>query len=189
AAPGLVARRETVRMAVDQSPLPAFEAENVGDAIRPLGRLFGAGEPDAGALDVRRHRQARRGHSGEVLVADRATALELLSRPVPASAHVSPALLVAAPAEERGDVIPMRVDRLDRPPLARPPRVHRAPEPPQRSAPTAPFGVLGHPVPPAARGLRPQRATPTNPPRSTSARRARRLRRGAADSRPPRAGS
>ena len=107
---GLVARLEAVRVAVDQPPLPGLEAKDVRHAIRPLGRPVGAGEPDTRALDVRRHRQLRRGHRREVLVANRAATLELLGRPVPAPAR-RPNPSRNRPTEERGDVVPVRVER------------------------------------------------------------------------------
>src|SRR5262249_19586886 len=120
---GLVARLETVRVAVDEPPLAGLEAKHVGHTIRPPGPPLGAGESEPSALGVRRHRQAGSGHRGEMLVAHRTAALELLSGPVPAPAHLGPALLVSAPAEERSDIVTVRVERLDRAGVTRHQRV------------------------------------------------------------------
>ena len=163
----LVASLEAVRVAVDQPPLPVLEAEHVRHAVRPFGRPVGAGEPDAGALDVGGDRQARRGHCREVLVADRPAAPELLGRPVPAPAHLGPPLLVAAPAEEGRDVVPVRVERLDRAGVARHERVHRGLEPLDRAAPAVSITLLGHPRPPDGRiGIRAGPAGVTDPSRA-----------------------
>src|SRR5581483_5087317 len=132
---GLVARLEPVGVPVHEPPLPRLQPEDVRHPVRPLDRRVRPGDARPDPLDVRRHDQARGGHRREILVGDRASALELPGRPVPPPADRAPAALVAAPAEERGDVVLVGVERLDRARIAGHQGGHRGPEPLERRVP------------------------------------------------------